>query len=292
LKAFLLVCAALLVLGALFAIRIALLSYLGERSDFTRWPSPDVSRHPERTGILGLAEISFSAPGEPTVAAWYAPSRNKAAIVLVHGTGTDRSSLLAEARLLTQGGFGVLALDLPGQGVSEGATQWGVPERHAIMAAVDWLSRREEVDPGRIGGYGHSMGAYVLTQAAVLDKRLRAVVLAGCPNNVVEQNWVTTGRWGLLSQLPTYWALRVARMPLDMVPKDVIGAIAPRALLIVNGELDQLVPPYMARQLFAAAGEPKELWIMPGTHHSDYSIIAPEDYGSQLLNFFRNNLLK
>ena len=37
------------------------------------------------------------------------------------------------------------------------------------------LSRREEVDPNRIGGFGLSMGAYVLTQAAALDKRLRAV---------------------------------------------------------------------------------------------------------------------
>jgi len=292
LKALLVVCISLFALSVLFALRIAISSYLGERSDFTRWPATDISRHPERSGISGLTEISFSAPGEPKVAAWYAPSRNRAAIVLVHGTGTDRSSLLAEARLLTQSGFGVLALDLPGQGESDGRTQWGVPERHAIMAAVDWLRRRGEVDPSRIGGFGHSMGAYVLTQTAVLDRRLTAIVLAGCPNDVVEQNWITTSRWGLLSQLPTYWALRASRMPLDMLPKDIIGAIAPRAVLIINGELDLSVPPYMAKQLFAAAGEPKALWMMPGTHHSDYSMIAPNEYAARLVDFYRSNLLK
>ncbi len=291
-KAFFAIFITLLGIGAVVALRIAISSYLGERSDFTRWPAPDISRHPERTGISDLTEVTFSASGEAKIAAWYAPSRNRAAIVLVHGTGSDRSSLLFEARLLADGGFGVIALDLPGQGASEGVTQWGVPERHAIGAAVDWLSRRDEVDPNRIGGFGHSMGAYVLTQAAVLDRRLRAVVLTGCPNDVVEQNWVTTSRWGLLSQLPTYWAIRAARMPLDMMPKDIIGAIAPRAVLIVNGERDLLVPSHMAKQLFAAAGEPKELWIMPGTHHSDYSTVAPDEYGARLVDFFRNNLLK
>src|SRR5450631_4103424 len=249
---------AVLAAGGVFALRIAMTNYLGERSDFTRWARPEISQHPERTRIEGLREVSFSAPGEARLAAWYAPSRNRAAIVLVHGTGSDRSSLLPETRILAQAGFGVLALDLPGQGASEGHTLWGVPERHAISAAVVWLGGREDVDPARIGGFGLSMGAYVLTQAAVLDQRLRAVTLAGCPNDVVEQNWVTSDKWGLLSQLAVYWALRASGMPLDMLPKNVIGAIAPRAVFIVNGDLDTAVPPYMARQLFAAANQPKE----------------------------------
>src|SRR6202011_3732713 len=99
-------------------------------------PAAEISRHPERAGIAGLHDVSFSADGEPQVAAWYAPSRNRAAVVLVHGTGSDRSSLLAETRILADAGFGVLALDLPGQGASGGKTLWGVPERHAISAAI------------------------------------------------------------------------------------------------------------------------------------------------------------
>jgi dipeptidyl aminopeptidase/acylaminoacyl peptidase len=283
--------ALILAIGLLLALRIAYTNYRGERSDYTRWPPKEISRHPESTGIAGLREVSFAAPGEPRVAGWYAPSQNRAAVVLVHGTGADRSSLLAETRILASAGFGVLALDIPGQGASDGKTMWGVPERHAISAAVSWLSAREEVDPERIGGFGLSMGAYVLGQAAVLDKRLRAVTLAASPNDVVEQNWVTSDDWGLLSQLPTYWALRMSGQPLDMLPKDVIGGIAPRALFIVEGDLDQAVPEYMARQLFAAAGEPKELWIVPGAHHGDYVQTAPVEYPRRLVDFFRRRLL-
>jgi pimeloyl-ACP methyl ester carboxylesterase len=225
------------------------------------------------------------------VAGWYAPSRNRAAIILVHGTGAERSSLLFETGFLSQAGFGVLAVDLPGQGASEGRTRWGVPERHAISAAVDWLRARGEVDPERIGGCGFSMGAYVLTQAAVLDRRLRAVALVSSPNEVVEHNWLATAKWGLLTQVPCYLALRAYGQSLDLPPKCVIGSIAPRAVLIVGGDLDPLVPAFMARQLYSAAGPPKELWLVPRAHHTDFAQIAGPEYRNRLTGFFDRTLL-
>lgn len=270
----------------LLGLLVAVKSYLGGRADYVRNLPADISRHPERTEIPGLHEITFKTADGSPIGAWYAESANRAAVVLVHGTGTDRSGVLAETRLLARAGFGALALDLPGQGVSGGRTYWGVPESQAIIAAVDWLAARSEVDPRRIGGFGQSMGAYVLVRSAVADKRLGAVVLESCPNDVVEQNWLATSRWGLLSQLPNYWALRVAGQPLDLKPKDVAGAISPRPVLVIGGELDDLVPAFMARQIYAAAREPKELWIAKGAHHVDFPQRVPEEYSRRLIEFY------
>ena len=269
---------------------IAAKSFRDERADYIRTPPTFLSLHPERTGVPGLAEISFPSADGTSLAGWYAPSRNRAAIVLIHGTGADRSSLLQETRWLADAGFGVLALDGPGQGRSQGSTRWGVPERQAIMGAVNWLSARAEVDPHRIGGFGLSMGAYVMTQAAVLDKRLTAVVLASTPSDVVEQNWLATANWGLLTQVPCYLALRLYGQSLDMMPKEVIGGIAPRPVFLLAGALDTLVPPFMSRQLFAAAGK-AELWVVPGAHHSDYGQVAPVEYRTRLIDFFNRTLL-
>jgi dipeptidyl aminopeptidase/acylaminoacyl peptidase len=277
--------------GLVFCVGIAAKSFWNERADYVRTPPAAISRHPDRTGIEGLAEISFSSADGRRVAGWYAPSRNRAAIILVHGTGAERSSLLFETGFLSQAGFGVLAVDLPGQGASEGRTRWGVPERHAISAAVDWLRARGEVDPERIGGFGFSMGAYVLTQAAVLDQRLRAVALVSSPTEVVEHNWLATAKWGLLSQVPCYLALRAYGQSLDIPPKNVIGSIAPRAVLIVGGDLDPLVPAFMARQLYSAAGSPKELWLVPRAHHADFAQIAGPEYRNRLAGFFDRTLL-
>jgi dipeptidyl aminopeptidase/acylaminoacyl peptidase len=283
---------AIVAIAVVLGLRLAARSFWAERADYVRTAPAAISRHPERAGIPGLTEVRFADAHGHRMAGWYAPSRNRAVIVLVHGTGADRSSLLFETGFLAQAGFGVLAFDLPGQGASEGTTRWGVPERQAISAAVDWLSARTDVDPLRIGGFGSSMGAYVMAQAAVLDPRLRALTLAASPNDVVEQNWLASDDWGLLTQIPNYLALRAYGQSLDMLPKDVIGRIAPRPVFIMGGELDQLVPRFMALQLYAAAGEPKELWIVPGAHHVDYAKVAADQYRARVTEFFQRSLLQ
>jgi dipeptidyl aminopeptidase/acylaminoacyl peptidase len=278
--------------GMLGAMTIMARSYWNERRDYVRTQPAEISRHPARARIAGLGEISFAAAGDPPVAAWYAPpGAQRAAVVLVHGVYAERSSLLFETRRLAQAGFGVLALDVPGQGASGGTTQWGVPERRAIGAAVDWLIQCGDVDPRRIGAFGMSMGAYVLAQAAVLDPRIAAVVLAASPHDVVEFNWLATRRWGWLSQYPTYWALRAGGTPIDDCPRDIVGRIAPRPVLIVQGERDPLVLEWMARELYNAAREPKELRIIEGAHHADFAAVAPDDYGACLVGFFERALI-
>jgi pimeloyl-ACP methyl ester carboxylesterase len=270
--------------------RIAIHSFRDEYRDYLRTPSTAISLHPEQAGVPGLREISFAAAGDPTIAAWYTPSRNRAAVILIHGTEAERSTLLPELRFLAESGFGVLAFDCPGQGASGGKTHWGVAERRAIGAAAAWLTRRDEVDPNRIGALGMSMGAYILTQEAVNDGRLRALVLAALPHEIAAFTWLANGRWGLLSELPAYLALRAGGTPLDMPPKDVIGAISPRPVLIIGGELDPLVPQRMAKLMFAAARDPKELYIVPAAHHADYAQVAPKEYAAHVVDFFRRTL--
>jgi uncharacterized protein len=283
--------AGLLLVILLAGLRVAVNSYRSEHLDFSRTPSTYLSQHPERTGISGLRPISFSSPGSRHIAAWYVPSYNRAAIILVHGTGADRSALLHETRVLGVASFGVLALDLPGQGQSDGKSTWGVEARQAIVAAGDWLSQQADVDANRIGALGMSMGAYVLTQAATTDPQLHALILAGCPTDVAEQTRVAFSKWGWFSEIPAYLALHASGMPLDMRPVNIMRAIAPRPVLLIGGELDHIVPAYMTRQLFAAAGDPKEIWIVPGAHHADYALIAPKEYDARIVDFFSRTLL-
>lgn len=274
----------------LAGLRVAIRSYSGEHLDFTRTPSTYLALHPESAGIPGLRTIAYKS-GLLKIAAWHVPSQNGAAIILVHGTEADRSALLHEARVLAAAGFGILSLDLPGQGESDGTSTWGVAEREAITAAGAWLRHQPNVQPNKIGALGMSMGAYVLAQAAKKDIGLGAVVLAGCPTDAVEQTKIEFSKWGIFSEIPAYIALRASGMPLDMRAIDVVGLIAPRPVLLIGGEFDTTVPAYMARQLFDAARDPKELLIVPNAHHADYGLIAPESYDARIVDFFTRNLL-
>src|SRR6184192_3447044 len=86
--------------GLAFCLAVAAKSFWNERADYVRTRPTAISRHPERTGIAGLAEISFPGADRLHLAGWYAPARNRAAVVLVHGTGAERSSTLFETEVL------------------------------------------------------------------------------------------------------------------------------------------------------------------------------------------------
>jgi uncharacterized protein len=264
------------------AARIALQSYRGAVSDFERTAAPP--------GISGLTEIAF--PGtEGTLAAWYVPARNRAAIVLVHGTQAERSSLLPETRILAAAGFGVLALDLPGQGASAGQTRWGEGEWRAVSAAVDWLSRRSEVDPERIGAFGLSFGGYVLLEAAARNPRLKALVLASTPEDLDAETRRANAQWGALTELPALWVLHHYRGRVaELGPPRALREIAPRAVFVLGGERDYMVPPAALLQLYEAAREPKDLWIVKGAGHAGFANVAPAEYAQRLTGFFLRTL--
>ena len=280
--------AAALVLGV---ARIVWHSYTLAVRDFLRTPAGPLTLDPAVAGIPHLQSVTFGPDPQRALAGWYVPARAGASVILVHGTGAERASLLGETRLLAQAGFGVLTLDLPGQGLSAGVTRWGAPEERAISAAIDWLCTRPEVDPGRIGAFGLSFGAYVLLQRAVAEPRLKALVLASAPEDLDAETRRANGAWGFLSGWPALWVLHRYRGTVrDLPPLKAVAALAPRALFIIGGERDPLVPPFASRALFAAAGEPKELWIIPGASHAGFAGVAGPEYGRRLAAFFARAL--
>ena len=287
-----LVVTGLIVAAAAFSLHVARSHYRAVMHEFDRWRTPELLDHPERIGIAGLHEVRFESRDKIRLAAWYVPSRNRAAVVLTHGTNADRCSLLSELRILTERGFGVLALDWPGHGNSDGEVRFDRHERDALVATLDWLSAREDVDPQRIGAFGFSIGGYLTAQVASYDQRIRAVVLAGTPSSFIEYIDIAHSKWGALSRLPAHIALRQSGMPQgELEPENVVAAISPRPILFVAGAVDTMVPPAMAQRLYSRAGEPKEIWIVPNAAHGGYAQASRQEYPAQIAQFFSQQLL-
>jgi dipeptidyl aminopeptidase/acylaminoacyl peptidase len=285
------VAAILLLVAVLGCLRFAYRHYRDVKSDFEPWTAAELPRHPASTGTRALEEVSFQSSGGSPLAGWYVPSRNGAAIVVTHGTGADRSSMVAEMRILSDAGFGVLAFDWPGHGASAGTPRWDAGERRALISAVDWLASRPDVDFTRLGGLGFSMGGYVMAQAAASDPRLRAVILLSAPTDYAELTRWQHRRWGIFGQFPALLAMHNSRMPVaERRPVDVVHEIAPRALFVIGGDADQTVPPFMARALFDAARDPKLLWMIPGATHGGHVSAAGDTYGSRVVAFFQTSL--
>jgi fermentation-respiration switch protein FrsA (DUF1100 family) len=101
------------------------------------------------------------------------------AIVLGHGFGIRKESLITEAEHFTAAGFVTLAIDYRTFGESGGeprGTLFPLNQVEDFRNAITWLQQRDDVDPQRIGIWGASFGGGVVIMTAAVDRRVRAVV--------------------------------------------------------------------------------------------------------------------
>lgn len=276
--------------GRLAAAVAVVLALLCVHRFVRAWRWSDVDFHPGRTALppmpqgplwAGARAVEFG----PGLRGWYLPSRNGAAVVLCHGTETDRRSMIPHAEILGRHGFGALLYDFPGQGESAGEIRWGAPELQSVRAAVDFLLAQPGVHA--VGALGESMGGYVLARVARDEPRLRAFALFSTFTDLREMTQRQLGALGSVWILAGMAAVRHDGLePKDARPVEAVKDIAPRPLLVASGALDSSIPPAMTRQLFAAAGEPKELWIVPGANHSGEIEAAPAEADRRLAALF------
>jgi pimeloyl-ACP methyl ester carboxylesterase len=112
------------------------------------------------------------------VEAWYLEpggAERAPTVVFAHGNGELIDDWRADMERLRSEGVGVLLVEFPGYGLSEGA-----PSRAAIRetftAAYDWLVEEVGVDAGRIVAYGRSIGGGAAADLAT-DRSVGALVL-------------------------------------------------------------------------------------------------------------------
>ena len=238
------------------------------------------------------ALVLRAGPGQ-SVAGSYLTGRGRGAILLLHGIRSDRRQMVQRARFLHRLGYAVLLIDLPGQGASTAnAVTFGLHEAQGVRAALDELRRRM---PGqRIGVIGVSLGAASLVLCPTCG-HVDAVVLESMYPTIEEavanRLRMRLGVFGgplsalLLSQLP----LRLGINPDLLRPIDQLAKLkAP--VLIAAGNVDQHTTLGETQRLFAAAREPKELWIVDGAAHVDLYAFAPAEYERRIGTFMARNL--
>jgi len=251
------------------------------------------------TGKPRVAVRSFAVPHENVtlrssdgvrLAAWYVPSRNGAAIVLVHGGGGDREGLKLHATLLARHGYGVLLYDERGRGASGGRSNafgWDWPAD--VEASVDFLERR---GVRHVGVLGLSTGAEVAITAAADDPRIAAVVADGAEARTLDDFAHLRGTDRALS-LP-YWAvtttaIRVIRHTKPAPPLDeLVPQIAPRPLLLVqsNDSAETSIAPVWAR----IDGRRGVLWHVDAAHTKGLAD-HPRAYERRVVGLFDRALL-
>ena len=242
------------------------------------------ARSPVRPG-LGAPVTLHTADGL-RLGASYVPSRNGAAVIVFPGrTGTQR-----HARMLADHGYGVLLLDRRGEGDSDGTLNlFGWNGENDLRAALDFLGTRGDVEDGRIGGLGLSVGGELLLQTAAGDRRLRAVVSEGAGVRSLAEHLQTPGV-GRLQRWGTNWVVQTAAVAVlsgTLPPPDLterVRRIGPRPVLLIralDGNPDEALNEVYARRIGASA----ELWRVRGGHTGALSADA-SGYERRVVSFF------
>ena len=112
---------------------------------------------------------SIATSNKLTLEAWYCDQgKDSPLIILFHGYGADKSSLLGEAKICLKMGASVLLVDFRGSGGSSAAyTTIGVHEADDVMAAVAYA--KSQFTHSKTVLFGQSMGAVAILRA--IDKQ-------------------------------------------------------------------------------------------------------------------------
>ena len=249
-----------------------------------------------------VEEIDFEARDKTSLAGWFlaaapppgeAPTTTpNATVILMHGYGGTRDVMLPYASFLSDARFHVFFFDARGVGHSARVeVTFGEREKLDVLGAIDYLSKRPDVDQKRVAIMGLELGGSIGIMGAAEDQRIAAVV-AEAPYaslNLALQDALdeTVAVPRFLRPLTTYLVKRrIAEDIQDRAPLQAAAKLA-RPLLIIE---DSAAHTEQTQQMFAAAQQPKTLWVAHGAGLGGGLKEFPNEYVRRVVDFLRANI--
>jgi pimeloyl-ACP methyl ester carboxylesterase len=238
------------------------------------------------------AEVSTRSSDGLQLRAWYFAGDR--VICLLHGFTDSRSGMLDHIRLFRDLGWGVLAPDSRGHGMSEGnLVSFGTREAEDALRWCEWLSQRGVRE---VAAFGHSMGAAVaLLSAARGAPWSKVVAEAGFTRfsqvaaEKIAARLGLSPRWGawLMTPLAHFGMLYAwARYRINLW-RSAPAAVGPRLtvpLLLIHGAHDDSIGVWHSRRL-AKLSAHAQYWEIPGAGHTNAIVVAGAEYRQRLAAF-------
>lgn len=256
-------------LGLVAAGGYAALCFLAHRSIYLPMRYPQGWWHEQQS--LGAEDVQLVTRDGVKLHGWWKESRgSELATLFLHGNAGNVTHRGRSIRAITEAGSSVLVPDYRGYGKSEGS-----PSEAGLYAdadaAYDWLERKG-YDAARLIIHGESLGTAVAVELA--SRR-------SCR--------------GLILEAPFPSARAVAGTVLPVIGPALVWGFDSKGrmgrvrapLLIIHGSRDEVIPVSLGRDLFDAAWEPKQMWVVEGAHHNDLVEVGGEEYAARLRSFYK-----
>jgi alpha-beta hydrolase superfamily lysophospholipase len=276
----------------------AVLVFLGAAASAVLWHVGTTLAQPPRKTVAAPSDLPVGPfvldRGGVSLRGWVIEAaERRGTVILLHGLGDSRLSMLDRARFLLRAGYSSLLYDSRAHGESSGEwVTFGALESEDLRRVLRW--RREQHPGERIAVIGTSLGgasAVVADPPLEVDALVIEAVYASIEEATADRLELHLERWARVFEplltLQLAWRLDVSREQLR--PVERIAAIrAPK--LIVAGEADRHTPLAATERLHAAAAAPKELWLLPEVAHDDLHWAAGDEYERRILDFLERHL--
>jgi esterase/lipase len=246
------------------------------------------------TEIKNAKEVSFLSRSGADIRGWLLKSKNeKGGVLLLHGVRSNRLQMLDRAKFLQKAGYTVLLIDFQAHGESSGEEiTFGHLESLDASSAYSYLEG--EISTPNIGVIGVSLGGAALLLGDV-KLRAKAVVLESVYPTIKEaiddRLKIYFGSIGhYLSPLLTLQLKPRMNITINALrPIDHIGKVK-GSVMIIAGDKDRHTTLSESKRLFMEAKEPKELWVVKGAKHINFSTYKPKKYQKKILNFLNRRM--
>jgi dipeptidyl aminopeptidase/acylaminoacyl peptidase len=247
-----------------------------------------------------------SFDGTPIEAALYKPAGNAGGsgkllplVVYIHGgpTGAFSDSYSAWAQLFVQKGYAVFCPNIRGSTgygwkfLAANRNDWGGGDFKDIMAGVDMLIAKENIDPARMGISGWSYGGYMAEWAITQTNRFKASMSGAGLANLASEFGTEGGpeydQWffGTPYEHPENFT---KHSPFTYIKN------AKTPTLIIQGENDQTDPIGQSQELYRGLRYyhvPAELVVYPREPHGFREIKHNIDFYTRMLAWFDKYVL-
>jgi dienelactone hydrolase len=189
-------------------------------------------------------------------------------VIMCMGLDSAKEEMDSNENVFLARGMATLTFDGPGQG--EGEYDFAIRGDYeaAVKAVADFIETRSDLDAGRIGLWGVSLGGYYAPRAAAYEKRVKACIALSGPFDWVDffdkLPALTRDTFRVRSKARTDAEAhrRAATLTLKQAARNITCP-----LFVMAGKVDALVPWQEGEKLAAAASGPVvRCFIEDGNH--------------------------
>jgi pimeloyl-ACP methyl ester carboxylesterase len=205
------------------------------------YPGTHLEPHENIRSLVQDIERIWLHTSSGRVEAWYLPPEKKSdrpspVVIFAHGNGELIDYRPGEFSDFTQAGIGVLLVEYPGYGRSEGSpSEKSITE--AFVTAYDTIAARSDVDTGKIILFGRSLGGGAV--CALTARR-------PCAALILQSTFTTIRSFAARFLVPAF----IVRDPFDNL--SVVKSFT-NPVLVIHGKYDDIIPYEQGAALYKAA---------------------------------------